>query len=55
MKRYAVKYMESTGSFEYCRRVLGELKERAVGMVEGIDGGRGEGRGVVGILERMVV
>ncbi|KAG8526718.1 uncharacterized protein KY384_008147 [Bacidia gigantensis] len=46
VKRYAVKYMEKTGSFEYCRTVLRELEGKALGMVEEIDGGSGsEGGG----------
>lgn len=39
VKRYAVKYMESTGSFEYCRVVLRELKQRALRMIEILDVG----------------
>ena len=56
VKRYAVRYMEGTGSFEYCRVVLGELKRRAVGMIEALDEGRegeGGGRAVRHILEKM--
>ena len=37
VKKYAVKYMESTGSFEYCRLVLRELKAKAVDMIEALD------------------
>ncbi len=55
VKKYAVKYMESTGSFEYCRVVLRELKEKALGMVEEIDEGTGQGAGIRIILDKMAV
>ena len=37
VKRYAVSYMEETGSFEYCRRVLSTLMVRGAEA----DGGTG--------------
>ncbi|KAG4440887.1 geranylgeranyl diphosphate synthase 1 [Cadophora sp. M221] len=70
VKRYAVSYMEGTGSFEYCRKVLGTLTERArvlVGDLDGVGavGGVGEkngngivngsGSGVLNILDKMAV
>ena len=57
VKKYAVKYMESTGSFEYCRIVLRELKQRALGMIETLDAGEdgAAGRGVKIILDKMDV
>ena len=58
VKRYAVGCMEATGSFEYCRVVLAELKRRAVAMIEGLDEGLeggGGGEGVRRILEKMDV
>ncbi|KAK1829049.1 geranylgeranyl pyrophosphate synthase [Podospora conica] len=55
VKRYAVAYMESTGSFEYTRQVLAVLIERARKMTDEIDDGRGRGAGVHKILDRMVV
>lgn len=55
VKRYAVSYMESTGSFEYTRRVLDVLIERARRMTEEIDEGRGKAQGVQKILDRMVI
>jgi len=54
VKRYAVSYMESTGSFAYCRKVLRELIEEAMGVVGRVDEGRG-GEGVRAILDRLVV
>lgn len=61
VKQYAVKYMESTGSFEYCKKVLKTLAERArklVIEVDSHDGGSvedGKGAKVLYILEKMVV
>ncbi|KAH6712956.1 isoprenoid synthase domain-containing protein [Leptodontidium sp. 2 PMI_412] len=68
VKRYAVSYMEGTGSFEYCRKVLGTLTERARVLVGDLDGegvGAGEkngngktsgsGSGVLKILDKMAV
>ena len=55
VKKYAIKYMEKTGSFEYCRSVLGTLHARAFSMIESVDEGKGEGEGVRRILEKMVV
>lgn len=55
VKRYAVSYMESTGSFEYTRRVLDTLMERARRLVEELDGGEGsgKGKGVLRFLDKM--
>lgn len=55
VKRYAVKYMESTGSFEYTRRVLEVLIERARKISDEIDEGRGKSQGVHKILDRLVL
>ena len=55
VKKYAVKYMETTGSFEYCRVVLRDLKEKALMMVEEIDEGTVEGFGVRMFLDKMTV
>ena len=53
VKKYAVKYMEKTGSFAYCRKVLRELQERALELIEDVDEGKGEGKGVKAFLEKM--
>lgn len=57
VKRYAVKYMEGTGSFEYTRQVLEVLMRRARKVAEDIDRDRGEGRnkGIEMILDKMVL
>ncbi|CZR53293.1 probable farnesyltranstransferase (al-3) [Phialocephala subalpina] len=55
VKRYAVSYMEGTGSFEYCRKVLATLLDRARRLVEELDEREGKGRGVLKILDKMTV
>ncbi|KAJ9165334.1 Geranylgeranyl pyrophosphate synthase [Coniochaeta hoffmannii] len=53
VKRYAVAYMERTGSFEYTRRVLDVLTTRAKRMIDEVDEGRGRAKGVHKILEKI--
>ncbi|KAI9848656.1 MAG: geranylgeranyl pyrophosphate synthetase [Thelocarpon superellum] len=53
VKRYAVSYMEGTGSFEYCRKVVRTLMGRAKHLVHLMDGDRGEGVGVLAFLDKM--
>ncbi|KAI1850661.1 hypothetical protein JX265_004371 [Neoarthrinium moseri] len=55
VKRYAVKYMESTGSFDYTRQVLAVLIERARKTAEEIDEGKGKNHGIHKILDKMVI
>ena len=55
VKKYAVAYMERTGSFQYCREVLKGLEHRARKMVRELDAGAGEGEGVLKILSKMAV
>lgn len=55
VKRYAVKYMESTGSFEYSRKVIRDLKAKAAELIKDMDGGTGKGEAVRKILDRMDV
>lgn len=55
VKRYAVQYMESTGSFEYCKVILKDLRERAIAMIEEIDEGKEQGAGVRLILDKFAV
>lgn len=37
VKRYALRYMESTGSFEYSKRVIEELRGKTEEHVRGIE------------------
>jgi len=53
VKRYAVKYMESTGSFEYTRKVIQELKAKALGLVDSMEGETGKGAEVRYFLDRI--
>lgn len=55
VKRYAVKYMEGTGTFEYCRKVLETLMQRARRLVEELDDGGDKGKGVLRILDKMEI
>ena len=55
VKRYAVEYMDKMGSFEYCRRSIKDLVEKANAMVSELDGGRGDGRRIKEILEMFVI
>lgn len=53
VKKYAVQYMEGTGSFEYTRKVLDTLMERARKLVDELDDGDRKGKGVLSFLDRM--
>ena len=55
VKRYAVRYMEGTGSFEYTRAVIGTLIDRARVMARAMEDGSKRTDGVQRILDRMVV
>jgi geranylgeranyl diphosphate synthase type 3 len=55
VKKYAVSYMDSTGSFEYCRKVLGELTGKARSMVDELDDGCNKGKAVLKILDKLTV
>ena len=55
VKKYAVKYMESTGSFDYCRKILRDLHEKAVAMMKSLDEGSGQGTGIQFFLDKMAV
>ncbi|KAF2188923.1 terpenoid synthase [Zopfia rhizophila CBS 207.26] len=37
VKRYAVKYLEEKGSFEYSKKVIGELREKAESLVSEVE------------------
>ncbi|KAH8671134.1 geranylgeranyl diphosphate synthase [Xylariales sp. PMI_506] len=55
VKRYAVKYMEGTKSFDYTRQVLAVLIERARTAADELDAGRGRNQGIHKILDKMDV
>lgn len=55
VKRYAVTYMEGTGSFAYTRRVISTLIERARALTVELDNGRGQQGGIMAILDKMAV
>jgi geranylgeranyl diphosphate synthase type 3 len=55
VKRYAVKYMEKTGSFEYTRRVVAELKGKAMKLIDDLDNGLGQATELKKILDKIGV
>ncbi|KAF3058638.1 Geranylgeranyl pyrophosphate synthase [Daldinia childiae] len=55
VKRYAMKYMESTGSFEYTQKVITILIERARKMTDHLDDGRGKNIGIHKILDKLII
>jgi geranylgeranyl diphosphate synthase type 3 len=58
VKRYAVSYMEGTGSFAYTRRVLRGLTRKALALVDEVDRNSGleaRGGGIRAILDRLRV
>ncbi|KAJ5729115.1 uncharacterized protein N7483_003623 [Penicillium malachiteum] len=59
VKRYAVQYMKSTGSFEHCQVVVRELRDRALSLIDEIDAtpninGAGNGNKVRAVLMNIV-
>lgn len=50
VKKYAVDYMEKTGSFAYCRETIKDLIGEALQLIQELDGGLGEGEQVKAIL-----
>ncbi|TFB07488.1 Geranylgeranyl pyrophosphate synthase [Trichoderma ghanense] len=55
VKRYAVSYMDSKGSFEYTRQVVATLIDRARKMVAELDDASGRAAGIYKILDKMVI
>ncbi|KAI1420545.1 isoprenoid synthase domain-containing protein [Xylaria sp. FL1777] len=55
VKRYAVNYMESTGSFEYTRKVLAVLAERARKAADALSGDAQKSVGIHDILDKLVI
>lgn len=59
VKRYAVQYMQSTGSFTHTQQVVRELHDRALSLIEAIDAtprinGAGDGEMVRSVLKKIV-
>lgn len=59
VKRYAVQYMQSTGSFEHTRKVVRDLHLQALALVDAIDAGpreegSGDGSMVRAVLNKIV-
>ncbi|KAI1200321.1 terpenoid synthase [Nemania serpens] len=55
VKRYAVEYMRSTGSFEYTKEVLDILIERARKTTDELDGNARRNLGIHQILDKLAV
>ncbi|KAI0554523.1 terpenoid synthase [Xylaria curta] len=55
VKRYAVEYMKGTGSFEYTKKVLDVLIERARKTADAIDGDLRKSAGIHKILDKLAV
>lgn len=60
VKRYALRYMEKMGSFEYSRAVIEELRGKTDTLVRGIEEGLGRegkegGEALRGMLGRLVL
>jgi len=55
VKKYAVAYMEQTGSFDYCRKVLNTLGGRVKKLIAELDDGGRKGQGVSKILDKMAI
>ncbi|KAF2734100.1 geranylgeranyl pyrophosphate synthetase [Polyplosphaeria fusca] len=60
VKRYAIKYMEEKGSFEYSKKVITELRQKSEGLVVEIqrilgDDGVAGAQAIGAVLERLVL
>lgn len=55
VKRYAMAYMEKTGSFSYTRKILRGLTKRALALLDEMEEGRDKAEGIRGLLEKMRV
>ena len=53
IKKYAVKYMQDMGSFEYCEKKIKELKNQAISMINMMDKGVDAGRGVRAFVDKL--
>ena len=60
VKRYAISYMESTGSFTYTQKVVMKLRDKAIAAIDKIEAGLGptsgerSGDAVRSILDKIV-
>jgi geranylgeranyl diphosphate synthase, type III len=45
--------MEGTGSFEYTKKVVRELRLKAINLITEMDGGSGKGNEVKSILDKI--
>jgi geranylgeranyl diphosphate synthase, type III len=57
VKRYAVDYIENTGSFSYTQKVIAQLRDVALQLINEINSkhkGEGDGEMVKAILEKIV-
>lgn len=60
VKRFAVRYLEEKGSFEYSKKIIGELRQKSEELVTEVERGLGpqgaEGaQGLRAVLERLVL
>ncbi|KAF4554938.1 Geranylgeranyl pyrophosphate synthase-like protein [Elsinoe fawcettii] len=55
VKRYAMAYMERTGSFSYTRKILRGLTKRALALLDDMERDRDRAEGIRGLLEKMRV
>jgi geranylgeranyl diphosphate synthase, type III len=60
VKRYAIRYMEEKGSFEYSKKIIGELRVKSEELVAQIsdklgENGVGGQRALSAVLERLVL
>ena len=55
VKKYAVSYMEKTGSFAYCKETLRKLIDKATDMAHAVDDGAGADGPVKMIINSLAV
>jgi geranylgeranyl diphosphate synthase type 3 len=55
IKKCAVRYIESTGSLDYTKRVVGVLIGRAKDVADGIDQGCGKSKGIHALLDKLAL
>ena len=53
IKKYAVKYMQDMGSFEYSRKTIRELKAKALTMIDAMDETNSASTGLRIILDKL--